>query len=305
MGAAGFFLGLTSKSPSSSEWLWIASDSSALAAAFFCCLLGLAAASWFWVREGGTAGWRVRESAAKARATTQRSERTQRLDSGPIGCGQQAAPAGRGAMLAEPRCGRGEGAVWNTCNNNNKLLLTLGRCGYCGGDTPGLVRSMGAPAPDSGTWGVASHTHTRARTHTHRNRNAADRRLSVSDPQTQARRSTRTRTYVRPRRWRTACAQSVHASGVRVRASAHVCVCVCQWLCACVVAAQACGCVYPGGVCSTARWDADLRANARPLCATVPIYVCCLPLCLRLGVDKRTSHLRDDRDHQREFIDEL
>jgi hypothetical protein len=49
----------------------------------------------------------VGESAAKARATTRRSERTQRLDSGPIGCGQQAAPAGRGAMLAEPRCGRG------------------------------------------------------------------------------------------------------------------------------------------------------------------------------------------------------
>ena len=88
--------------------------------------------------------------------------------------------------------------MWNTCNNNNnnnKSLLTVGRCGYCGGDTPGLERSMGAPASDSGAWGVAlthSHTHTRARLHTHLNRNAAaDRRLSVSDPRTHARRCAR------------------------------------------------------------------------------------------------------------------
>ena len=62
------------------------------------------------------------------------------------------------------------GAVWNTCNNNNnnKSLLTLGRCGYCGGDTPGLVRSMDAPeSADSGAWGVAlTHTHTLMRAHT-------------------------------------------------------------------------------------------------------------------------------------------
>jgi hypothetical protein len=88
------------------------------------------------------------------------------------------------------------GAVWNTCNNNNnnKSLLTVGRCGYCGGDTPGLVLSMDAPASaDSGAWGVAlPHTHTLMRVHTHLNRNAAaDRRLSVSDPQTHARRCAR------------------------------------------------------------------------------------------------------------------
>ena len=64
------------------------------------------------------------------------------------------------------------GAVWNAYNNNNnnnknnKSLLTLGRCGYRGGDTPGSERSMDAPALDSGPWGVASHTHTHARTHT-------------------------------------------------------------------------------------------------------------------------------------------
>jgi hypothetical protein len=110
----------------------------------------------------------VGESAAKARATTRRSERTPRLDSGPIGCGQQAAPVGRGAMLAEPRVWK-RGAVWNTCNKNKKSLLTLGRCGYCVGDTPALGRSMDARALDAGTWGVASHTHTHARTHTHPN----------------------------------------------------------------------------------------------------------------------------------------
>jgi hypothetical protein len=47
------------------------------------------------------------------------------------------------------------GAVWNTCNNNNnnKSLLTVGRCGYCGGDTPASERLMDAPALDAVTWG--------------------------------------------------------------------------------------------------------------------------------------------------------
>ena len=64
-------------------------------------------------------------------------------------------------------------------NNNNKSLLTLGRCGYRGGDTPGSVRSMGSPAPDSGTWGVAfTHSHTRA--HTHSPKPKCSRQTSVS-----------------------------------------------------------------------------------------------------------------------------
>ena len=96
--AVGFFFGLTSGAlSSSSETMHF------LLAAFAAASLGVAAFRFL----SSTGDWRVGESAAKARATTRRSERTQRLDSGPIGCGQQAAPAGRGAMLAEPRCGRG------------------------------------------------------------------------------------------------------------------------------------------------------------------------------------------------------
>jgi hypothetical protein len=57
---------------------------------------------------------------------------------------------------------------------------------------------------------------------------------------------------------------------------------------------------------STVRWGADLRAIARLLSATfLPISVYYLRVFRGLGLDKRSCHLRDDRNHQREFDDEL
>ena len=96
-----------------------------------------------------------------------------------------------------------------------------------------------------------------------------------------------------------ACTQS----GVRVRAGAHVCVSVVLRVCSGCARVRMC---VPRLGAFHARWDADLRAIARLLSATLPISVYYLRVFRGLGLDKRNCHhLRGDRNHQRGLGDEL
>ena len=148
-----------------------------------------------------------------------------------------------------------------------------------------------------------THSHTRA--HTHSPKLKCSRQPSVSllshrrthaEAPRHAHAHTSAGVAGAPRVFK-ACTQS----GVRVRAGAHVCVCVrgsarVQRLRTHANVCAPAGCVPPLAGMQTSE---PLHGFFPP--RVLPISVYYLRVFRGLGLDKRSCHLRDDRNHQRDF----